>query len=179
MKYAAKRSLRERLYRASSSRASAAPYDNEEIIKEILAIRKEMSLLLGFETYAQVSISKKMAPSVAEVEKMHDDLREKCFEIGKQEIETLAAYAAEHGHKGELAPWDLSYWSEKLKAEKYLFSDEAIKPYFPLEKVLSLSLTRLPAIGRIALTFAYMIVMLFLGCRCSTVSLRSRRVSLA
>uniref|UniRef100_K3WHH8 oligopeptidase A n=1 Tax=Globisporangium ultimum (strain ATCC 200006 / CBS 805.95 / DAOM BR144) TaxID=431595 RepID=K3WHH8_GLOUD len=136
MKYAANRSLRETLYRASSSRASAAPYDNEEIIKEILSIRKEMSALLGFKTYAEVSISKKMAPSVAEVEKMHEDLREKCIEIAKQEVQTLSEHAKANGQDDALAPWDLSYWSEKLKAEKYLFSDEEIKPYFPLEKVL-------------------------------------------
>lgn len=136
MKYAANRSLRETLYRASSSRASAAPYDNEEIIKEILAIRKEMSELLGFKTYAEVSISKKMAPSVEEVEKMHEDLREKCMAIAEQEMRTLSEYAGKHGQRDALAPWDLSYWSEKLKAEKYLFSDEEIKPYFPLEKVL-------------------------------------------
>ncbi|TYZ57610.1 hypothetical protein PybrP1_008566 [[Pythium] brassicae (nom. inval.)] len=136
MKYATNRALRESLYRASSTRASTAPFDNEEIIKEILAIRKEMAQLLGFQTYAQVSISKKMAPSVAEVEKMHDDLRAKCAEMATREIATLAEYARTHGQTDELAPWDLSYWAEKLKAEKFLFSDEVIKPYFPLEKVL-------------------------------------------
>lgn len=110
MKYAANRSLRESLYRASSTRASAAPFDNETIIQEILSIRKEMAQLLGFQTYAQVSISKKMAPSVAEVEKMHDDLRDKCIVMAKQEIATLAEYARSHGQEDELAPWDLSFW---------------------------------------------------------------------
>lgn len=112
MKYAANRSLREQLYRASSSRASAAPFDNEAILTEVLAIRKEMAQLLGFETYAQVSIAKKMAPSVAEVEQMHTDLRDKCFTIARDEIATLTAYARSHGQTSELAPWDLSYWCD-------------------------------------------------------------------
>lgn len=111
MKYAANRPLRERLYRASSTRASTAPFDNEAIIQEVLAIRKEMAQLLGFQTYAQVSISKKMAPSVAEVEKMHDDLRDKCVDMATREIATLAEYARTHGQTdAPLAPWDLSYW---------------------------------------------------------------------
>ncbi|RLN90062.1 hypothetical protein BBJ28_00015240 [Nothophytophthora sp. Chile5] len=136
MKYAANRSLRETLYRAYSTRASGEPFANESIIVELLEIRQQLAKLLGFNSFAEVSISKKMAPSVEEVEKMHEDLREKCEAIAHEEVQTVAAYAQQHGQTEPLAPWDLGYWSEKLKAERYLFTDEEIKPYFPLERVL-------------------------------------------
>ncbi|KAG2768437.1 Organellar oligopeptidase [Phytophthora cactorum] len=136
MKYSANRSLRETLYRAYSTRASGESFDNEAIILELLEIRQQIAKLLGFNSYAEVSISKKMAPSVEEVEKMHSDLREKCISIAHEEVKTVATYAKQHGQTEPLAPWDLGYWSEKLKAEKYLFTDEEIKPYFPLERVL-------------------------------------------
>ncbi|KAG3080313.1 Organellar oligopeptidase [Phytophthora idaei] len=136
MKYSANRSLRETLYRAYATRASGESFDNEAIILELLEIRQQIAKLLGFNSYAEVSISKKMAPSVEEVEKMHSDLREKCISIAHEEVKTVAKYAKQHGQTEPLAPWDLGYWSEKLKAEKYLFTDEENKPYFPLERVL-------------------------------------------
>ncbi|KAH7488602.1 hypothetical protein PRIC1_007284 [Phytophthora ramorum] len=136
MKYSANRSMRETLYRASATRASGGSFDNEGIIVELLEIRQQIAKMLGFNSFAEVSISKKMAPSVAEVEKMHTDLREKCMAIAHEEVATVAEYAKQHGQTEPLAPWDLGYWSEKLKAEKYLFTDEEIKPYFPLERVL-------------------------------------------
>ncbi|CAI5722616.1 unnamed protein product [Peronospora effusa] len=136
MKYAANRSLREKLYRAYATRASGGSFDNEDIIDELLRIRQEIANLLGFTSFAEVSISKKMAPSVEEVEKMHNGLREKCIAIAHEEVKTVAEYAKQHGQAEPLEPWDLGYWSEQLKAEKYLFTDEEIKPYFPLERVL-------------------------------------------
>ncbi|KAG7384056.1 hypothetical protein PHYPSEUDO_003026 [Phytophthora pseudosyringae] len=136
MKYSANRSLRETLYRAYATRASGESFDNEGIIIELLEIRQQIAKLLGFNSFAEVSISKKMAPSVEEVEKMHTDLREKCIAIAHDEVNTVAEYSKQHGQTEPLAPWDLGYWSEKLKAEKYLFTDEEIKPYFPLERVL-------------------------------------------
>ncbi|TMW55867.1 hypothetical protein Poli38472_008515 [Pythium oligandrum] len=137
MKYAENRNLREQLHRASITRASGGEFDNEAIIKEILSIRKEMASILGFRTFAEVSIAKKMAPSVDEVEKMHEDLRAKCLDIAQEEIRVLSEYARQRGQQEPLALWDLAYWSEQLKAEKYLFTDEEIKPFFPLDKVLN------------------------------------------
>ncbi|CAI5744278.1 unnamed protein product [Peronospora destructor] len=136
MKYSANRPLREKLYRAYATRASGGSFDNEGIIDELLKIRQQIANLLGFTSFAEVSISKKMAPSVEEVEKMHHDLREKCIAIAHEEVKTVAEYAKQHGQAEPLEPWDLGYWSEKLKAEKYLFTDEEIKLYFPLERVL-------------------------------------------
>ncbi|RLN61236.1 hypothetical protein BBJ29_001605 [Phytophthora kernoviae] len=136
MKYSTNRSLRETLYRAYSTRASGESFDNETIIVELLEIRQQLAKLLGFNSFAEVSISKKMAPSVEEVEKMHTGLREKCVNIAHEEVQTVTEYAKQNGQTEPLAPWDLGYWSEKLKADRYLFTDEEIKPYFPLERVL-------------------------------------------
>lgn len=147
MKYAANRSLRETLYRAYATRASSkeaasdakrAERNNEGIIEELLSVRKQIASLLGFDTYADVSLSRKMAPSVAAVDKMHHDLRDKCLAMAKDEVREVEAFAAASGAEvdGALAPWDLAYWSEKLKAERFLFTDEDVKPYFPLERVL-------------------------------------------
>ncbi|CAH0475615.1 unnamed protein product [Peronospora belbahrii] len=136
MKYSANRSLREKLYRAYATRASGGSFDNKGIISELLETRQQIANLLGFGSFAEVSMSQKMAPSVDEVEKMHHDLRKKCIAIAHEEVKTVAEYAKQHGQAEPLEPWDLGYWSEKLKAEKYLFSDEEMKPYFPLERVL-------------------------------------------
>ena len=110
MKYSANRSLREKLYRASATRASGEPFDNEGIIDELLKIRQQIANLLGFTSFAEVSISKKMAPSVEKVEKMHHDLREKCIAIAHEEVKTVAEYAKQHGQAEHLEPWDLGYW---------------------------------------------------------------------
>ncbi|KAI9911061.1 hypothetical protein PsorP6_009315 [Peronosclerospora sorghi] len=136
MKYSANRSMRETLYRAYATRASSGSLANEGIINELLEIRRDMAKLLGFHSYAEMSLSKKMATSVDEVDKMHHDLRTKCIATARKEVEAVAEYAKQHGQTEPLEPWDLSYWSEKLKAEKFLFTDEEIKPYFPLERVL-------------------------------------------
>jgi oligopeptidase A len=112
MKYSANRSLRETLYRAYATRASGESFDNEGIIVELLEIRQQIAKMLGFNSFAEVSISKKMAPSVEEVEKMHRDLREKCVEIAHEEVKTVAEYATQHGQTEPLAPWDLGYWYE-------------------------------------------------------------------
>jgi len=110
LKYCSNRELREKLYRANSTRASAEPYDNTEIIKEVLKLRQEKANLLGLKTYAELSLATKMAPSVEEVEKMHSELRNKCFDIAKQELQTLEEYAKRNGETFPLAHWDIAFW---------------------------------------------------------------------
>lgn len=110
MKYSANRPLREKLYRAYATRASGGSFDNESIIDELLETRQQIARLLGFISFAEVSISKKMAPSVEEVEKMHHDLREKCVTIAHEEVKIVAEYAKQHGQGEPLEQWDLGYW---------------------------------------------------------------------
>lgn len=95
-----------------------------------------MAQLLGFDTFAHVSLAKKMAESVDEVEKMHEDLRTKCLPIAQRELDDLGAFAAAHGQDSVLMPWDIAFWTERLQTAKFRFSDEDTKPYFPLPRVL-------------------------------------------
>ncbi|OQR92694.1 oligopeptidase A [Thraustotheca clavata] len=136
LKYSTNRALREKLYRANATKASTEPYNNVDIINETLKLRKERAQLLGFNTYAELSLASKMAPSVAEVDKMHSELREKCHPIAVAELEQLKNYAVKNGQTEPLAQWDVAFWTEKMRAELYDLDDEIIKPYFPLPKVL-------------------------------------------
>ncbi|RHY81036.1 hypothetical protein DYB26_009562 [Aphanomyces astaci] len=136
LKYAANRDLRESLYRANVAKAGLAPFDNLEIVRETLQLRQERAKMLGFSSYAELSLASKMAPSVAGVEDMTESLRLKCIDMARQEFKDLHEYATQHGHTDELKHWDVGYWAEKRRADLFDLDDEAVKPYFPLPKVL-------------------------------------------
>ncbi|KAF0697957.1 Aste57867_11387 [Aphanomyces stellatus] len=136
MKYATNRTLRETLYRASVTRAGDAPFDNVDVIRETLALRQERAALLGFGSYAELSLATKMAPSVDAVEAMTNELRAKCFDLAKDEVRVLGEYAAAHGQTEPLAHWDVAFWAEKRRVDLFALDDELVKPYFPLPKVL-------------------------------------------
>ena len=140
MTYAEDRALRETLYKAYTTRASdqAEPteFDNTAIMEEILSLRHEMAQLLGFNNYAELSLASKMAPSVDAVDSFLKELAEHARTPAEQEIAELKAIAAEDGI-ADLQPWDTTYYSEKLKVAQFNLSQEALKPYFPLPKVLS------------------------------------------
>ena len=136
MKHAPKSQLRERMYRAFMTRASEGDTDNTPLIDQILKLRREQAELLGFKTYAEVSLSRKMAPSVSDVEEMFETLRTASYEHGKQELAEVQAIAKKNGVKGELNLWDIPYWSERLREQKFQFTDEELRPYFSLERVL-------------------------------------------
>ena len=135
MKYCNNRRIREKVYRAFVARASCAQYDNTEIINELLQLRQEKASLLGLKTYAELSLATKMAESVEKVEELIYTMRDKCFTVAEKELAKLREYAAEHGATYPLELWDVGYWSEKQKEDLYTFTDEDVKPYFPLPKV--------------------------------------------
>jgi len=142
MLYADNRELREEMYRAYATKASeqgpnAGKWDNTEIIKETLALRTELAELLGFSTYAERSLATKMADSTEQVITFLRDLASRSKPQAERELEEVRAYAKETHGVSELAAWDLPYFSEKLKQEKYTISDEMLRPYFPENKVLS------------------------------------------
>ncbi len=97
-----------------------------------MELRQEKANLLGFSSYAQLSLSKKMAPDVAAVEKLLEELRQVSYEAAKAEFADLQSYAG----KEELHHWDISYWAEKQQEEKFAFNEEELRPYFPLPQVL-------------------------------------------
>jgi oligopeptidase A len=92
--------------------------------------------LLGYDTYAELSIARKMAPSVAAVEQLMEELRSASYEAAARELEELTAFARDRGFAGDLKQWDVPFWSERMREENYGLNDEELRPYFPLPQVL-------------------------------------------
>ncbi len=132
LKYSTQRDLREKLYRASMTRASKGDLDNHPLIERILQLRHEKAHLLGYKTYAEVSLAPKMAPSVEAVEQLLEELRRVSYDAAIKELEALKAFA----NKDDLKHWDVAFWAEKQREAKFDFSAEELRPYFPLDQVL-------------------------------------------
>jgi oligopeptidase A len=135
------RALREEMYRAHVTRASdtgpdQGKYDNSAVMDEILALRQKEAQLLGFAHYAEASLETKMARSTDEVERFLTDLAIKAKPQAEQELAELCAFAAEQG-AGDLQPWDLTFWSERLREARFSISEEELRPWFPAERVIS------------------------------------------
>jgi len=139
MQHSQRRDLREQVYKALVSRAASGEYNNLGNIDRILELRREMSNLLGFANFAELSLASKMAPNVAAVESLLESLRSASFDAAKQDLEDLRAFAISTGAAAanDLNHWDIAYWSERLREEKFDFNAEELRPYFPLEQVLS------------------------------------------
>jgi oligopeptidase A len=144
--YADNRALREEIYTAYVTRASAAgkkadnssaaEWDNSAIIAETLALRHELAKLLGFNNYAERSLATKMAESPAQVLQFLNELAQKSKPYAERDYVELRAFAAAQGC-ADLQAWDTTYYSEKLRVEKYSVSQEELRPYFPAEKVIA------------------------------------------
>ena len=142
MLYADNAALREEMYRAYATKASdqgpnAGKWDNTDIIQQTLALRSEIAQLLGFSSYSERSLATKMAESTDQVTGFLRDLAAKSKPQAEKELEEVRAYAKDTHGVTELNAWDLPYYSEKLKQEKYTISDEMLRPYFPEDRVLS------------------------------------------
>ena len=142
MMYADDRLLRQEVYRAYSTRASAnsessKDKDNTALIEEILLLRQQQAQLLNFNNYAELSLAKKMAKSTQEVEQFLIELTEKSKSAAKNELIEIHEFAKSRGFTESLEVWDVSYFSEKLKQQKFSISDEELRPYFPADKVVS------------------------------------------
>ena len=140
--HAANRELREKMYKAYLTRASeqtpaqdGKSLDNSPLINQILSLKKERAELLGFKNHAEVSTAKKMATTESAL-KLMADLREKSIGAAQKEKEELQAFAEGLGFKGELMPWDSPFYAERQREALYSFSDEDLRPYFSLPKVL-------------------------------------------
>ena len=96
MRHAQRRDLREKLYRAFITRASSGELDNSPLIEQILALRQQQSRLLGFENYAELSLARKMAPSVSAVESLMEELRVASYDGATRELADLHAFAQQH-----------------------------------------------------------------------------------
>ncbi len=133
MQYATNRELREKVYKASISKASRGELDNTPLIDRILELRKEKAQILGFDSYAELSLARKMAPDVEAVEKLSEELRQASYDAAVKDLEELKAFAG----TDDLKHWDTSYWAEKQKEAKFAYNSEELRPYFPLPQVLA------------------------------------------
>jgi oligopeptidase A len=141
MTYCNNRDIRQKMYTAYVTRASetgpdGGKWDNSDIICQILELRKELANLLGFDNYAQYSLETKMASGPDEVAGFLEDLATRSRKSALQEVAELRAFARAELGIDKLEPWDYAWVSEKLKISRYSISDEELRPYFPLPKVL-------------------------------------------
>lgn len=138
MKYSSRADLREKMYRLYSSRNTKGEFSNVENIKRISEIRMRIANLLGSKTYADHSLQRTMAEDTSAVYDLLDRLRDAYSPALKAEMTELTDFASRlEGRPVEIKPWDYSYYSNKLKSEKYSFDEEAMRPYFELDNVIS------------------------------------------
>jgi len=141
MQYAAGQPLRELMYRAYVTRASElgakAAWDNTAVIKRILELRAASAKLLGFHNYAEVSLAAKMAETPDEVINFLSEMAAKSRPFAVQDWHELQAFARGHLNMAEVNAWDVAYASEKLRQQRYAFSDNDVKQYFPEAKVIA------------------------------------------
>jgi oligopeptidase A len=139
LQYADNRALREKLYFAYATRASEfgkPEWDNTALIRQILQLRAESAQLLGYNNYAEVSLTTKMAQTAPQVLDFLRTLAVRARPFAEQDMAELTAYAADKLGLADMQAWDVAYVSEKLREEKYAFSDQEVKQYFPEPRVL-------------------------------------------
>uniref|UniRef100_A0A7S3L827 oligopeptidase A n=1 Tax=Amphora coffeiformis TaxID=265554 RepID=A0A7S3L827_9STRA len=137
------RNVRQKVYMHKIQTASEVNPEKNNVpaIYEILQLKQEMATMLGFENYAALSLASKMAPSVEAVTELTDLIAAKAIPAAKAELEEITAFAKEKGGEeyaklDKLEPWDITYWSERLKESKFDLTEEETRPYFALPAVL-------------------------------------------
>jgi oligopeptidase A len=139
MQYAENRNLREKMYKAYVTRASEfepAQWDNTALISQIVNLRHEAAVMLGYANYADLSLATKMAESFQQVEDFLLSLADKARVSAESDLQALRDYANSALGIADLQAWDISFVSEKLRLEKYAYSDQELKQYFPEPQVL-------------------------------------------
>lgn len=141
MTYADNQALRCEVYTAFVTRASeqgpdAGRWDNTSCMEEIVALRDEKAKLLGFANYAELSLATKMADQPSDVLDFLQQLAERSLPMAKKDLSDLQGFAKQQGCSDALNAWDFSYYAEKLRQARYEFSQEDVKPYFPINRVL-------------------------------------------
>ncbi|MCF8223125.1 MAG: M3 family metallopeptidase [Bacteroidales bacterium] len=135
MQYSAKRHLREKMFRAYSSRAYRKQNnDNREIVKKIVNLRTEKAKLLGYDKYASLVLEDRMLNTPEKVTGFLENLHTESHRYALRDLEEVQEFAAKNGHNGKIERWDWAYYAEKLKMKKYQIDDEVLRPYFELEK---------------------------------------------
>jgi peptidyl-dipeptidase Dcp len=136
LKYADNRELREKIYRANNSKATSGEKANVDIINQITNLRLKFANLLGYKSFAEFTLERTMAKNIKTVNNLLNSLIIAAKPAAEKELDVLQKFAESQGANFNLMPWDLSYYSEKLKASKYNLDDEMTRPYFKLENVV-------------------------------------------
>lgn len=137
MQHCRNRELRFKVYDAYTTRASSGEFDNSGLIVELLKLRQEQAQLLGYKNYAELSLSSKMAQNIDNVKKMIDELEKASRPFADKEQAELVKFAHDNGFEGELMPWDSHFWAEREREKLYAFTEDQIRPYFPMPRVLN------------------------------------------
>jgi oligopeptidase A len=132
MTYLDDKDVRRQVYNAYNTRASSGERDNRGVIDRILDLRREKAKMLGFRDFADFVLENRMAHSGDRAQAFLDDLRAKTEPRFRQENQELRAFAGRH-----LEAWDIGYWAERQRKALYDFDEEALRPYFPLERVVA------------------------------------------
>ncbi|MBQ0096400.1 MAG: M3 family metallopeptidase [Bacteroidales bacterium] len=136
LKYCADRDLRKELYMAYNTRAVGGEFDNSQTIKDIADTRIKIANLLGYPTYADYALEERMAKDKETVLNFLESLMTPTLPFARAEVKEIEDFAHTKGFEGKLEGWDFSFWSERLKEEKYSFNAEELKPYFELESCI-------------------------------------------
>ena len=137
MTYADHRSYRQKMYQAFTTRASdqgpkKGEWDNSQLMVDILKLRQEKSNMLGYDNYADYSVVRKMATSPGQIVEFLQDLASKSKPFAEIELQELHDYVREQFAVDELNVWDIAYYAEKLRQQRYEFTQEEVRPYFPV-----------------------------------------------
>lgn len=136
MKYAERRELREKLFRASACKGNQNnERDNKAIVKKILDLKLEKAKLLGYPSHAAYKLKRRMAETPERVNAFLGELHQASKTVAKAELDEVQQFARELGFEGQIERWDWAFYSEKLKNARYGFNEEEVKPYFKLENV--------------------------------------------
>ncbi len=137
MTYSENSELREKMWRAFGARAFGDEFDNTKLIQRILELKFERTKLLGYESYASFVLENRMVKKTEDVMEFLDTLFKTYKPAAEKDLENLLAFAKKRDGLDDLKPWDVGFYSEKFKEELFEFSEEDLRPYFPLEIVLN------------------------------------------
>ncbi len=131
--------IREKVWRANSSIGHVDPYDNTQLINQILKLRQEKASLLGYENFADLTLKRRMAKTGDNALNFIKDLHQRIKKSFQDEIKNLEQYKAEKTKKpiDRLEPWELAYWAEKQRKELFHFDEEELRPYFSIDRILN------------------------------------------
>ena len=137
LRHSRNRAQREQVYLAQISRASFGEFNNYDLMVELIKLRAEKATLLGFKNYAELSLATKMADKVSAVREMAAELEAAARPVAEKDLEELKAFAAANNAGYEVEHWDTLFWVERLREGRFDYTDEQVRPYFPLDQVLS------------------------------------------